>query len=193
MTGPCFFGYGSLVNRATHDFPGPCRATLRGWRRAWRHTDLRPVPFLTAIPDPGCVIDGLIAHVPGNDWTALDAREWAYDRVPVTQAVSHPLTYPAEIAVYAVPASRHRHPNGRCPVLLSYVDVVVQGYLREFGEDGAERFFATTDGWSAPVLNDRAEPRYARHQQLTREETAFVDDRLSALGVGIVTSAAGRG
>ena len=26
-------------------------------------------------------------------------------------------------------------------VLLSYIDVVVQGYLREFGEDGVARFF----------------------------------------------------
>ncbi|MCB1364361.1 MAG: gamma-glutamylcyclotransferase [Rhodobacteraceae bacterium] len=192
MAEPHFFGYGSLVNRATHDFPGLHRARLRGWRRAWRHTDLRPVAFLTAIPDPDGTIEGLIAHVPGNDWAALDAREWAYDRVPVTQTVTHPLTQPAEIAVYAVPESRHRYPSEQYPVLLSYIDVVVQGYLREFGQAGAERFFATTDGWGAPVLNDRAEPRYARHQRLSREETAFVDDNLAALDVRIVANTAQR-
>ncbi|MDX5384038.1 MAG: gamma-glutamylcyclotransferase, partial [Rhodobacterales bacterium] len=33
-----FFGYGSLVNRATHDYGQARAATLPGWRRAWRHT-----------------------------------------------------------------------------------------------------------------------------------------------------------
>lgn len=186
QTDPYFFGYGSLVNGATHDFPDPHPARLKGWRRAWRHTDLRPVAFLTAIPDPGSEIDGMIAHVPKDDWAALDQREWAYDRIPVTAAVTHPLTRPVEIAVYAVPAGRHTEPTDRYPVLLSYIDVVVQGYLRAYGTDGADRFFATTDGWQTPVVNDRAEPRYPRHQQLKPEETAFVDDRLAALGVRIL-------
>uniref|UniRef100_UPI000A5B3968 DnaB-like helicase C-terminal domain-containing protein n=1 Tax=Leisingera sp. F5 TaxID=1813816 RepID=UPI000A5B3968 len=45
MEHPYFFGYGSLVNAATHDFSDPQPAHLSGWRRAWRHTDLRPVAF----------------------------------------------------------------------------------------------------------------------------------------------------
>ena len=56
-----FFGYGSLVNRATHDYGRSRPARLTGWRRIWRHTDLRPVAYLAAIPDPTCAIDGLIA------------------------------------------------------------------------------------------------------------------------------------
>lgn len=185
MPEPYFFGYGSLVNRATHDFPDPRRASLAGWRRAWRHTDLRPVAFLTAIPDPDCEIEGLIAHVPRNDWVALDQREWAYERVPVTGSVTHPLTSEVEIAVYAVPEGRHRVPSGNYPILLSYLDVVVQGYLREYGEDGARRFFDTTDGWESPILNDRADPRYPRHQMLAASETAFVDERLSHMGAQV--------
>ena len=70
-------------------------------------------------------------------------------------------------------------------MLLSYLDAVVQGYLREYGEAGADRFFATTDGWEAPFLNDRAAPRYPRHQQLAPDETAFVDDRLARLAVDV--------
>ena len=107
MAEPYFFGYGSLVNLATHDFPDPRPARLKGWRRAWRHTDLRPVAFLTAVPDPACEIDGMIAHVPKNDWAALDEREWAYDRIPATHAITHPLKTEVEIAVYAVP-EQHR-------------------------------------------------------------------------------------
>lgn len=177
-----FFGYGSLVNTATHDFPDPRPARLSGWRRAWRHTDLRPVAFLTAIRDAQSVIDGMIAHVPGDDWAALDAREWAYDRVPVTDRVSHRLHDPVEIAVYAVSEGRQQAPSRAYPVLLSYIDVVVQGYLRAFGPDGAARFFDTTDGWDAPVLNDRDRPKYARHQVLSTDETGFVDTQLARVG-----------
>lgn len=182
---PYFFGYGSLVNTATHDFPDPQPARLTGWRRAWRHTDLRPVAFLTAIQDADCTIDGMIAHVPNDDWEALDAREWAYDRVPVTSQVSHDRTEPTEIAVYSVPEGRHTEPSETFPILLSYLDVVVQGYLRTFGPEGASRFFDTTDGWGSPILNDRAEPRYPRHQVLSPDETAFVDARLACLSAVI--------
>lgn len=186
MADPYFFGYGSLVNAATHDFSDPRPAVLRGWRRAWRHTDLREVAFLTAIPDPETEIEGMIAHVPGGDWVALDQREWAYDRIPATEAVTHAVPREIEIAVYAVPESRHTSDRTLYPILMSYLDVVVQGYLREFGEGGADRFFATTDGWDAPILNDRAAPRYPRNQQLNAAETRFVDDRLALVGATVV-------
>lgn len=186
MAEPYFFGYGSLVNRATHDFPVPQRARLKGWRRAWRHTDLRPVAFLTAIPDPAAEIDGLIAHVPHDDWDALDQREWAYDRIAVTDRVAHPLRHDIDIAVYAVPEARHTAPTDTYPILLSYLDVVIQGYLREFGEAGVARFLATTEGWEAPILNDRAEPRYPRHQPLRSDETALVDDCLNTVSARLI-------
>lgn len=186
MADPYFFGYGSLVNRATHDFTNPQPASLSGWRRVWRHTDLRPVAFLTAVRDPETEIEGLIAHVPHSDWQALDSREWAYDRVQATEAVSHRVKQDIEIAVYAVPGHKQTTPTTRHPVLLSYLDVVVQGYLREYGADGGERFFDTTDGWDAPILNDRAAPRYPRHQSLTMQEQGFVDDRLRELSANII-------
>lgn len=185
MADPYFFGYGSLVNTATHDFPDPQPAQIQGWRRAWRHTDLRPVAFLTAIPDRQSRIDGMIAHVPHGDWEALDQREWAYDRLPASQSVAHAVNRPLDIAIYAVPEDRHTRPNDQFPILLSYLDVVVQGYHRVFGVDGVDRFFATTDGWDAPILNDRAAPRYPRHQMLTQSETAMVDERISALSVTV--------
>ena len=184
MRDPYFFGYGSLVNRATHAYPSPQRARLTGWRRAWRHTGLREVAFLTAIPDPASAIDGLIAPVPGGDWAALDAREWAYERLP-TPDVAHPLPHPVEIAVYAVPATSAA-PDANHPILLSYLDVVVQGYHREFGPEGVAAFFATTSGWEAPILNDRAAPRYPRAQQLTETETALVDTHLARLAARLI-------
>ncbi len=182
-----FFGYGSLVNRQTHDYGNAERATATGWRRIWRHTALRPVAFLTVVPSPGTRIDGLIAPVPNGDWRALDDREHAYDRVTLTELPDHSLPYTPQVAIYTIPQGKHGAPTMAHPVLLSYLDVVVQGYLREFGEDGVSRFFATTDGWDAPILNDRAHPHYPRHQALTDAETSLVDHWLQRLDAAIVS------
>lgn len=173
-----FFGYGSLVNRATHDYPGAEPALLAGWRRVWVHTALRPVAFLSVEPAAAVSIAGLVAQVPGADWAALDAREFAYARHAVT-AQTGAGTLAAQ--VFAVPQGQA--PSARHPILLSYLDAVVQGFLREYGARGAAAFFATTAGWDAPMLDDRAAPRYPRAQNLSRSERATVDDALAALGV----------
>lgn len=185
-----FFGYGSLVNCATHDFTDAHAARLAGWRRVWRHTDLRPVAFLTVVPDPGSEIEGLIAPVPGADWAALDRREAAYLRAPAADQVRHDLPHRPEIAVYTIPEGRHGAPDAARPVLLSYLDVVVQGYLREFGEDGVRRFFETTHGWDAPILDDRAAPRYPRHLPLSADERALTDSHLARLDARITPAPA---
>ena len=177
---PYFFGYGSLVNRATHDYPDAHPARLQGWRRAWVRTRRRDVVFLTVIPDPDTTIEGLIAAVPGADWAALDLREAGYTRQPSAQSILHPLAPPPDIAHYTIP------PQEQCPddnhvILRSYLDVVVQGYLREFGEDGVARFFETTSGWHTPIRDDRAAPVYPRHQPLGTHETELVDHHLAQL------------
>ena len=66
-----FFGYGSLVNRATHSYPQAQRARLHNWRRVWVRTAMREVVFLSIHPAPDHEIDGLIAAVPtptGQHW-----------------------------------------------------------------------------------------------------------------------------
>ena len=181
-----FFGYGSLVNLATHDYADAHPARARGWRRAWRHTNLRPVAFLTAVRDPGSTIEGMIAHVPGDDWAALDMREHAYARVAAQQDIDHALAHRPTVALYAIADDAHGRPTAAHPVLLSYIDVVVQGYLTHFGEAGVVRFFETTSGWDAPVMDDRAAPVYPRHQRLSPAERALVDFHLDRLGVRLI-------
>ncbi|WP_083096365.1 gamma-glutamylcyclotransferase family protein [Pseudophaeobacter leonis] len=195
---PYFFGYGSLVNTATHDYLDPQPARLSGWQRSWCHTALRDVAFLTVVPAPQAQIDGLIAAVPGADWHALDQREFAYARLPANQSIRHPLasqpemqpeTQPGmqpEISFYAVPQETQNQGSPRHPILLSYLDVVVQGYLQVFGEAGVSDFFATTTGWEAPVLNDRSAPRYPRHQALAPAESKLVDHHLARLGARLI-------
>lgn len=189
MSQDFFFGYGSLVNRGTHAFEGAQTARLRGWKRMWRKTARREAAFLTVVPDPDCEIDGLLAAVPGADWAALDLREAAYDRLDAAHQIALPETMqatPPRIAVYSIPSNAHFAPDPDSPVLLSYLDVVVQGYLKEFGEAGVTRFFDTTDGWDAPVLDDRAAPVYPRHTLLSIAERELVDDLLSTRGVRLI-------
>jgi len=169
---PRFFGYGSLVNLTTHDYPNPQRFRVSGWRRAWRHTPLQPAAFLTAAPDPDSVIDGIMADVPANDWAALDQRESGYIRRPLPEGPQ----------IYHIPHDMHGPAPEPCTILLSYLDVVVQGYLREFGTEGVAAFFETTDGWDTPITDDRADPRYPRARKLTPQETALVDHHLARLG-----------
>ena len=157
---PFFFGYGSLVNRATHDYPNTSRARVKGWRRAWRHTRHREVSFLTAVPCGQSEIDGLIAAVPDADWQALDAREYAYQRYALEEI--HHRSEATDISLYAIPEGEHTAPGPENPILLSYIDTVVAGYLSEYGPKGVEGFFETTDGWEAPIFDDRRAPRYPR-------------------------------
>lgn len=182
---PCFFGYGSLVNRDTHIYENAARAQLAGWRRRWVYTQARGLAFLSVVPDAGTTIDGLIAEVPDGDWAALDAREYGYARISSGRAVTHPHDAATVISHYSVPqdswvTGQDNH------ILLSYLDVVVQGYLREFGAAGVAAFFDTTDGWDTPVRNDRAAPLYPRAQVLGAQEQALVDQHLALRGVQVV-------
>lgn len=188
MPAPYFFGYGSLVNRATHSYPDASPAQLDGWQRVWRHTDWHATAFLSVEPAKDAQIDGLIAHVPNSDWGALDAREGGYRRTPSNGAVRHTADPDIDIAHYVVAGTWEGGQPTQKPILLSYVDVVIQGFLQEFGKPGAARFFTTTNGWETPILNDRAAPRYPRHQTLTAEETAFVDTHLTKLNARIVNT-----
>ncbi|HEX2257520.1 MAG TPA: gamma-glutamylcyclotransferase family protein, partial [Afifellaceae bacterium] len=81
------FGYGSLVNPATlaPDIVAvPVR--LSGWRRAWRLAG--PSSYgrrctLNVVPDPGCVIDGVVIAQPHGRLAALDRREAEYARTAI--------------------------------------------------------------------------------------------------------------
>ena len=178
---PFFFGYGSLVNRATHAYPNAAPARARGWARIWQATTVRQIAYLSVIEAPGTQIEGLIASVPGGDWAALDAREHAYARHALRD-VHHDRPAATAVMIYQVDP-RHIAPTGRHPILLSYLDTVAQGFLREFGEAGVARFFETTQGWEAGIRNDRAAPLYPRAQVMTDRERALVNAALRDLGI----------
>lgn len=179
MSDPAFFGYGSLVNLATHDYGDPRPAVLHGWRRVWQSTNLRKAAYLSVIPCAQTTLHGVLARVPGANWLALDQREAAYQRHDVSETVHHNGPK-APTAIYQINPAHVADATDH-PILLSYIDVVVQGYLRMHGCDGVSHFFDTTDGWNLPMFNDRAAPIYPRHQNLSAKERALVDDHLAAV------------
>lgn len=176
------FGYGSLVNARTHDYRAVHPARLPGWQRRWCQAAGRRWAFLAATPAAGAVLDGVIAAVPAKAWPALDAREASYDRAE-SEGVEHGLPGPVRVRHYWVPEGKHAAPARAAPVLMSYLDTCVEGYLAVFGAEGPARFFETTAGWDTPVLDDRARPFYARHTAPGAAVEAVTDAALARLGV----------
>jgi hypothetical protein len=188
MCDPYFFGYGSLVNAATHSYATTHPAQLKGWRRVWRHTSRRELAYLSVAPADGVQIDGLIAEVPNSDWQALDLRESGYFRAPLSGTSLTHGAGPVEVQMYQTHLDQEAPHDIRHPILLSYLDVVVQGFLGVFGEEGVSRFFETTDGWDTQILNDRANPLYPRTQTLTPFEAELVDAHLARHNVQIIST-----
>lgn len=168
MTHPRFFGYGSLVHLLTHRYPDPAPARVTGWARRWVATGDSAHAVLTAVPFEGGVLDGATARVPRADFVALDAREALYDRL-TTQSSE------GEVTIYSVPEAR-QETGPRPPILLSYLDVVAEGYVRLWGEAAWPRFVATTQNWRGSLEDDRHDPAYPRAQVISTRARTLVDE-----------------
>lgn len=183
-----YFGYGSLVNRATlrtgivAAFP----ARLSGWRRFWRsppdlgsldHDRVRPA-LLTVGRQAGAQIDGLLVIDLAENLAAVDAREIHYHRREISAAdlafADAPPAWSCPLHVYEaredVPAVA-----GAPAIWRSYLDAVLQGFRAEHGPDGVHRFMTETDGFDFAIEEDRAAPLYPRAVRLDGEEIDLYD------------------
>lgn len=185
MTHAFFFGYGSLVNRATHDFYHAAPARIYGWERMWVQTKYAPQKYLSVRKTLAKKsIFGLVAAVPEGGWESLDIRETGYIRLPAHN-VEHPFGAKAAIQIYSIPdRAQISCQQARGGILLSYLDVVTQGFSTEFGEKGVAHFFDTTLHWGK-IINDRDNPRYPRCQSLTKAEKMLVDAHIARLALDI--------
>ena len=194
-----YFGYGSLVNRATlaTGVVAAYPARLRGWRRTWRaRPDMGPTPGVSlpegltpsllsahraADADPETGIDGLLVIDFADNLPVIDGREFRYHRRDISLAelefaADSGLGLGADLSLHVYEA-RLEHPptRGQSPILRSYLDAVMQGFLREFGLSGVHRFVAETDAFHMPIHEDRHAPLYPRAVQLTDEEIAIFE------------------
>ncbi len=171
-----YFGYGSLVNRATHRtsivaaFPG----RLRGWRRAWRpRPDMPgfPAALLTVRPVPDGIVDGLLVFDLVDNLAAVDAREARYRRVELRANQIEALLPPVRCPFYVYEADEALPPHREPPrILRSYLDAVMQGFFTEHGLEGLRRFLDETDGFDTPIHEDRDAPIYPRWVKLSQQE-----------------------
>ena len=204
-----YFGYGSLVNRntLTTGHVEAHRARLKGWRRTWRPrpdmgqntgsiTGSAPAvmlpdgltpSLLSAHPAEGFSIDGLLVIDFAVNLADVDTREFRYHRRDIALVdleftdTGHGLGADITLHVYE---ARTEHPpaEGPAPILRSYLDAVMQGFLREFGADGLHRFVAETDAFHTPIHEDRASPLYPRAVRLSPAEMELFDDVLGRVG-----------
>ena len=192
-----YFGYGSLVNRHTlrTSYIDAQPARLTGWRRCWRpsahwvrHKSKSPASMLSARPHPDQVIDGLLVYDTLENLPSVDQREAAYERVQVApNAIQLNGRVPQDCPIYIYEAHTNRAPHDpEHPIIQSYLDAVLQGFMHEFGESGVHDFIHSTDGFERPVLKDRHDPIYQRAVDLPEHQRSYFDDLLSQKGVTFV-------
>ncbi len=190
-----YFGYGSLVNSATippetQITPG----TLHGWVREWRVCGADPAGkgrcALTVREAPGTDILGVMAQEPFSRLDELEARERRYEKVSAIggafrcDAENRP--GPVSLFLFRAAPEFYRWGNARHPILQSYLDCVLVGFYRIWGEVGIDHFLATTRGWHVPILRDREAALYPRSVKLQPETARLIDDKLQEIGVGYV-------
>jgi glutathione-specific gamma-glutamylcyclotransferase len=170
------FGYGSLVNDRAWIAPSALRpVSLAGWVRQWRHCTLSsfgPVCTLTLQPKPGATVDGVAFALDHGHWFALDEREVGYHRVEIDD---HTLAPRNRLHLYSTAGEALRWADSAFPILQSYVDCVLDGYYRRFGEAGLTSFMNSTEGWFGSIYPDRDDPIYPRAQKLDPTFLARVD------------------
>jgi len=152
------------------------------------------VLFRSAIDDPEIALlsvhqheatelYGLIVVDSLDNLQQVDERERGYQRVQLTKSdfSAQGRELPASLYVYvANPASE---PDARPPLLQSYMDAVMQGYLNEYGAMGLAHFIETTTGFNREIILDRHQPQYPRAVELDQTIADLFDDTLRTAGV----------
>lgn len=176
-----YFGYGSLVNpdarsRSAVAIP----AVARGWIRQWRHCSDEGVKMcaLTVERRTGVTIAGVLLIEDEGAVAIVDEREYDYHRqsTPIQPATSPAIQIPLDPFLYV--ANNPRWGDQECPILRTYVDCVLSGYIRTFGYDGAVEFAHTTEGWDCPIYDDRRAPLYPRAVTLSSSEREAIEEIL---------------
>ncbi|RIY03582.1 gamma-glutamylcyclotransferase [Aureimonas flava] len=186
-----YFGYGSLVNRATlrTRFLGIRRASVTGWRRFWMPR-AAPMPALLSVrPHEGFETRGVVVYDRADHLPSVDEREAGYARrvvMPCHARVEASPVADVPLFIYEVSPVALDAAEAGATILQSYLDAVLQGFRSLYGDTGVARFVAETEGFETAVLADRADPRYPRAVRLAPEEAELFDRLVTERGARIV-------
>jgi cation transport protein ChaC len=170
-----FFGYGSLVNADTRPTDAVAiPISINGWIRQWRHclsTEFGKVCALTVSPASTKILGALVLS-DTNAIMSIDQREIGYrrERLELSKIAWQHESAIEEAYIYVSTQPYYRWGDEEYPILRSYLDCVLSGYLRTFGEAGVTAFIESTEGWECPIRDDRLAPLYPRSVLLTNEE-----------------------
>jgi len=184
-----YFGYGSLVNRDTRPASEVAdTARLMGWRRVWEHRVIEPnreklCTSLSVEPLEDTVaggIDGVVVSIPVHELAQLDERESGYERLTLpADCFDLPDSFEGdEVMVYRSLPENRALADSEHPILQSYVDCVMAGYLRRFSETGLRALMDSTRGWDRSIFDDRVDPFYPRWVEVDDISCAMFDEYL---------------
>jgi hypothetical protein len=182
--GVAFFGYGSLVNELTLSKKYDIQSgKIQNWKREWKHcvdTPFGRICALTVSREENVLIDGVFIRCSELELSQFDEREIGYARIGIARSdvVFSSGFVPDRLYIYTSGPESYRIGDFQYPIWLSYAEVVLYGYLRMFGQPGLDRFIQSTEAWSAPIIDDRKNPKYPRFTKISDEDRKLIETRL---------------
>lgn len=169
-------GYGSLISSQSRAKTGETGQVwpvkLHGFERHW--SVMSPEYGMSSVAvvkaaEKAC--NGVLIEVPEDQFPLFDERERGYQRSQISAdqlRAYHDEELP-EGTYWVYHTDDVVEPCSKCPIALSYVDVILSGCL-EHGDHFVMDFLALTKGWRAPLINDRLAPVYPRAQRDIKTE-----------------------
>jgi hypothetical protein len=165
-------GYGSLMAKEsrnrTSELTGiavPIR--FRGFRREWNARVVEMgMTALGVVPERNGIATGVL--VQATDINAFDMREQGYSRmciewcdIETCDGTPIPFAQDEQLPQIYVPDRPMISTDPEAPIVLSYLCVILNSLLDEWGPDFSREFLQTTRCWG-PILDDLAAPHYQR-------------------------------
>ena len=147
--------------------------------------------FLGVYEKEGAVTKGVLVPVSSSAIPEFDRREDGYTRQRLQTEIT-PL-YGQEMPVgnlWIYVPDIERQPEIDCPIVQSYVDVILYGCFIEFGRAFAREFVCTTELWEYDWVDDRHDPVYPG--AVPYVPFAMLIDRVLAEGLSVSTPSAKR-
>lgn len=163
-------GYGSLISSESRAKTGETGQVwpvkLHGFERHWSvMTPELGMSSVAIVKAEEKFCNGVLIEVAEDQFPLFDEREKGYQRAQIPKQQLQPYhDEPLPEGIYwAYHTQDVVHPCHKFPITLSYVDVILSGCF-EHGDAFTTDFLSLTQGWHAPLINDRPTPVYPRAQ-----------------------------